>query len=519
MAWKVVCCNIHIGHSGYDHYDGRMKKVPGGFSPVIALDRKSAKPLHRQIYDSFRATIVAGDLQPGQRIPSSRALALELGISRIPVLGAYDQLLAEGYFETRHGAGTFVSRSLPDQLTSCEYRNPALGENLSGPRIISKRASLLPVRSDAPWAVGSGPFSVGQLAFDHFPVQIWSDLVVRHARKVTARSLNYSGPMGSRAFRETIATYLRTSRAVHCQARQIMVVSGSQQALDLSARVLLDPGSPVWVEEPGYDLMRCALTLAGCKLIPVPVDDEGLDVAAGIRLSRKAGAAYVTPSHQFPLGVTMSASRRLQLLDWAHNSGAWIVEDDYDSEYRYESMPIASLQGLDHGSRVIYIGTFSKTLFPSLRLGYIVIPLDLVERFVETRRSSDICPPRFNQAVLAEFMEQGHFARHIRKTRLIYSQRRAALVAAIQREFGSRLKILGDEAGMHLAVTLPAGIPDQEIAALAAAESLWLWPLSASYVRKPARQGFILGFGSTNASDIPRAVRRLKQVLRSHAKW
>jgi GntR family transcriptional regulator/MocR family aminotransferase len=491
-----------------------VKHVPGGgVSPVIAIDRKAAKPLHRQIYDAYRATIVSRALQAGQQIPSTRVLASELGISRIPVLNAYAQLLAEGYFESRVGAGTFVSSSLPDQLTSCEYPAEGKAQARSAPPVVSRGAALLPARESSPWVYGAGAFSLGQLAFDHFPFQAWSNLVARHGRRVRVSSLNYSDPMGSRDFRETIAAYLRTARAVHCDARQIMVVSGSQQALDISARVLLDPGSRVWIEEPSYELMRYALILAGCRLIPVPVDDEGLDVAAGIRRHRKAKAAYVTPSHQFPLGVTMSASRRMQLLDWAQKSDSWIIEDDYDSEYRYQNMPIASLQGLDHNSRVIYIGTFSKTLFPSLRLGYMVIPADLVDRFVAVRRAIDLFPPYLYQSVLMDFMNEGHFSRHVRKTRLLYSERRGALVDAIRNEFGPRLEIIGAEAGMHLVVTLPAGLKDREISARAASQNLWLWPLSTAYLGEPKRQGFILGFGSTKAADMPDAVSRLHKVL------
>ncbi len=491
-----------------------MSRTTGAYSPVITLDRKAAKPLHRQIYDAYRARIIGRDLQPGQQVPSSRALAAELGVSRIPVLDAYSQLLAEGYFESRRGAGTFVSSDLPEQLIACEshieqsFKDP-------GPRITSRGSSLLLSHERAPWVVGSGAFSVGQLAFDHFPFQIWSNLVSRRARKVRASSLNYGDPMGSLEFRKTLATYLRTARAVQCEADQIILVSGSQQALDLSARVLLNPESTVWMEEPGYELARSALTLAGSKLIPVPVDGEGLDVSAGIRVCPNASAAYVTPSHQFPLGVVMSASRRLQLLDWAHNSGSWIMEDDYDSEYRYESMPIASLQGMDHGSRVIYIGTFSKILFPSLRMGYVVVPPDLVSRFVAVRRIMDICPSHFYQAILGDFMDQGHFARHIRKTRLLYAERRDALADSLRKEFGDRLEIVGAEAGMHLTVTLPRGTRDYDIAVQAAARRLWLWPLSTSFMGKTRRQGFILGFGGTKAAEMPDKVRQLKEVLAS----
>ena len=506
--------NSHLDQFRYDHYDETMKTNSGGFSPVIAVDRKAAKPLHRQIYDAYRVRILGRSLRAGQQIPSSRMLAADLGISRIPVLGAYAQLLAEGYFESRVGAGTFVSSSLPDQWTSVNDLAAGSEAAQSGPRVLSRASEFLAGRERVPWTYGSGAFSVGQLAFDHFPFQAWSNLVARHARKVRASALNYSDPMGSKDLRETIATYVRTSRAVHCEARQIMIVSGSQQALDLSARVLLDPKSPVWIEDPGYELMRHAFAMACCQLIPVPVDAEGMNVAAGIQRCRKARAAYVTPSHQYPLGVTMSASRRLQLLDWAHNTGAWIIEDDYDSEYRYQSMPIASLQGLDRGSRVIYIGTFSKTLFPSLRLGYMVIPADLIDRFAAVRRAADLCPPHLHQAAVADFINEGHFARHIRKTRLVYSERRSALVDALHGEFGARLEILGAEAGMHLVMTLPTKSNDRQISARAARENLWLWPLSTAYLGNHVRQGLILGFGSTKATEMPAAVSRLSKVLR-----
>ena len=483
----------------------------GALLPMIAVERNGARPLHRQVYDAFRAMILKRALQPGQQIPSTRTLADELGISRIPVLGAYAQLLAEGYLESRQGAGTFVTASLPDAPPG--IRPLAANAGAGAIAVASSRASRRVPPDRLPWHTGAGAFSVGQLAYDHFPFRVWSDLVARHARIVSAASMNYPDAMGWLPFREVIATYLRTSRALHCDASQIMVVNGSQQALDLAARVLLDPKSPVWVEEPGYEFLRYALALLGCRPVPVPVDREGLNVAAGIRKCRKARAAFVTPSHQYPLGVTMSAARRLQLLEWAHRAGAWIVEDDYDSEYRYESMPIASLQGLDGGCRVIYIGTFSKTLFPALRLGYLVIPPGLVNRFLAVRRACDLCPPQLYQSVLADFISQGHFARHVRKTRLLYAERRGALVAALQAEFGSELEILGAEAGMHLVMTLPAGSRDEDIAMRAAREGLWLWPLSTAYVGAKARQGFILGFGSTKAADMLRQVRRLRRVV------
>jgi GntR family transcriptional regulator/MocR family aminotransferase len=493
-----------------------MKRVSSGLSPVLAVDRKAAKPLHRQIYDGYRDMIVSRNLRAGQQIPSTRSLASELKISRIPVLTAYAQLLAEGYFEARAGSGTFVCSSLPDQLAPREPGTVRTIDVRSGSRPVAKRALLLPSYANVPWLRGLGAFGVGQAAYEQFPAQIWSSLVTRHCRNSHARALHYGSPLGFEPLREAICAYLRTSRAVRCDAQQVMVVSGSQQALEISARVLLDAGSAVWVEEPGYWLTKHVLTASGCRLIPVPVDAEGLNVAAGIKRWRKARAAFITPSHQYPLGVTMSASRRLQLVDWAQRSGSWIIEDDYDSEYRYENMPIASLQGLDQNSRVVYIGTFSKTLFPSLRLGYAVVPVDLVERFTAVRNALDVSPPYLYQAVLNDFMREGHFARHIRRMRVLYGERRTTLVESIAKEFGSALEVLGSQAGMHLAVTLPKGFRDQGLATSAARKGLWLYPLSPAYVGENSRQGFILGFGNTPATGIPQAVRQMKSVLAAH---
>ena len=449
-------------------------------------------------------------------MPSSRSLALELNISRLTVLTAYSQLLAEGYFEARSGSGTFVSSSLPEQWISIQRQHAAAPAGMrSGRRLVSGRSAALPDFTGRPWQDKWGPFIVGQVAFDHFPVEVWSRLVNRHVRNACVNSFHYGDPMGSHTLRSTIAGYLRTTRAVNCDASQVMIVSGSQQGLELSARVLLDPGDEVWVEEPGYGAARSVFALAGCRLVPVPVDVEGLEVSAGVKLSRNARVVFVTPSHQFPLGVTMSAPRRLQLLEWAHRSGAWIIEDDYDSEYRYESMPIASLQGLDRNARVIYVGTLSKTLFPSLRLGYIVIPPDLVGRFLTVRYSMDLCAPNLYQSVLTDFIAEGHFARHIRRTRLLYSERRNVLVDAIRSEFGTSMEVVGADAGMHLAVTLPKGMRDGPISKVAARQDLWLWALSSCYLQKAACQGFILGFGSTTPSQIPHAVRRLREVIDS----
>jgi GntR family transcriptional regulator/MocR family aminotransferase len=479
----------------------------------MIVDRKAENPLHKQIYDGFRAAILRRELRPGQRIPSSRELAAELRVSRFPVLNAYSQLLAEGYFESRVGAGTFVSGSLPEQRMSVAVPTAASAETPSGPRPVARRSFLYPTFHHHPAVRGWGAFGVHQPALDQFPFQTWSSLVARHSRNPHANAIHHVDPLGTERFRVAIADYLRTARGVKCDVSQIMIVSGSQQALDITARVLFDPGDPVWIEEPGYRLQRSVLAAAGCRIIPIPVDAEGMDVAAGIRTRRKARAAFVTPSHQYPLGSTMSASRRLQLLNWAQHAGAWIVEDDYDSEYRYESLPIASLHGLDVNARVIYIGTFSKVLFASLRLGYLVIPPDLVDRFTAVRHVMDIFPPYLYQEVLADFINEGHFTRHIRKMRQVYGEKRTALVESLRAEFGSGLEIHGAEAGMHLAATWQQSLPDVEIAARAARERLWLWPLSPSYLGEKSRTGFVLGFGSTPKDLIPQNVRHLRAIL------
>ncbi|HEU4484482.1 MAG TPA: PLP-dependent aminotransferase family protein, partial [Povalibacter sp.] len=359
-----------------------MDKIATALIPLISVDRSADRPLHRQIYDAFRAAILRGDLRSAQQVPSTRVLARELGVSRIPVVGAYEELLSEGYFESRTGSGTFVSRSLPEKLTMCEpgtSRSPAVQPHT---RSGSQRSDALVPLDNSPWLLGKGAFSVGQLAYEHFPIQVWSRLLARQARSLRTTSLQY-GPSGGRMdLRATLANYLRSARGVRCEPEQIFVVSGSQQALQIAALALLDPGDKVWMEEPGYWLAQRVFALAGARIVPVPVDAEGMDVAAGIALARKARMAFVTPSHQFPLGATMSLPRRLQLIDWARSNDAWVIEDDYDSEYRYQSRPIASLQGLDPQARVIYVGTFSKVLFPSLRIGYMVVPHDLLSRFL-----------------------------------------------------------------------------------------------------------------------------------------
>lgn len=490
-----------------------MKKVSSAIVPIITVDRKAPRPLYRQVYDGYRSAILDGTLRAGQKVPSTRLLAEELDISRIPILSAYAQLIAEGYFESRSGAGTVVSCSLSEQVSVPQPPASNVAKPLDRTRAPSSIELLPDSVKRGTWQRARGAFCPGQVSFDDFPLQVWNRLVTRHGRLTQAKTLNYEDPMGLRDLREAIAVYLRTARGVRCDAERIMIVNGSQQALAITARVLLSGGDSVWMEEPGYTFARSIFKLSGCHVVPVRVDEDGLDVTHGMAKCRKARAALVTPSHQYPLGVTMSASRRLQLLDWAETAGAWIIEDDYDSEFRYDSMPIASLQGLDSNSRVVYIGTFSKVVFPSLRLGYLVIPADLVNEFLTVRFVMDFGSASFHQAVLADFIREGHFSRHIRRMRSLYSERRGVLLETLRKELDENGEVTGAEAGMHLTLTLD-GICDREIAIRAAQQNLWLTPLSSSYTGSAPRQGFILGFGSAEVERMPRAVRTLQSLLK-----
>src|SRR3984957_11098179 len=509
-----------------------MKRVAATFQPPLALVPRAKSPLYRQAYDWFRQAILDGRLRPGQRVPSTRNLAADLKISRIPVLAAYEQLQAEGYFETFTGAGTCVARSIPDEISKATPSTTAqLSTSRNSARTSSRAnpATAAPSKSQAPrrishraiamrtppqsWLDTVGAFRVSLPALDHFPVEVWSKLVNRHSRRQPRSAMAYGNAMGYLPFREAVAEYLGAMRAVRCDASQILVTTGSQQALQLSAQVLLDEDDRVWIEEPGYHGARHALMTAGARLVPVPVDREGLQVQEGIRRARNARAVYITPSHQYPLGVPMSAARRMLLLQWAARRGAWIIEDDYDSEYRFGARPIASLQGLDTSDRVIYAGTFNKVVFPSLRLGYVVVPRDLVESLTTARDATDVFSSTLYQAVMTDFICDGHFARHIRRMRILYAQRRQALVDAIAEILPGKLEVVGAEAGMHLVALLQRGVSDVGIAKKAAQLGIAAQPLSSCCSKPPARGGLILGYGGADARQIEDGVRKLASCI------
>jgi GntR family transcriptional regulator/MocR family aminotransferase len=472
----------------------------------LPLDRSSIRPIHRQIYDGLRRAILDARLSPGQRVPSTRALAQDLGVSRLPVLTAYDQLLHEGYLEGRIGSGTFVSAAIPDDLL-------APPQSLGGgapPARVPRGIRAAPRPRDEG---GLGPFRMSLPALDRFPHSAWARLVARRARALRPSDMAYGDPAGLVPLRVAVAEHLRAARAVRCEVEQVLIVSGSQAAARLAATVLLGPDDRVAMEEPGSPLIRAALGAEGAEVVPIPVDEEGLNVTALQRRAARVRAVYVTPSHQYPLGTSMTAARRLALLEWAHREDAWLMEDDYDSEYRYVSRPLGALQGMDAHGRVIYIGTFSKVLFPALRVGYLVVPHALRRRFVDARETFDLFSPTLYQLALADFLGEGHFARHIRRMRGVYRARRDALLTGLARHCAGRLSVLNADAGLHVAVLLADGLEDGDVVRRMAARELTATPLSSCYAAAGGPSGLLLGFGGSSERRLLEATRVLGQVL------
>jgi GntR family transcriptional regulator / MocR family aminotransferase len=480
----------------------------------VSLDASSVEPLHRQLYDRLRTGILAGQLSAGARLPSTRTLAVELGVSRTTVVTAFENLLAEGYLEGKVGSGTYVAGSLPEEVLGVRARPAGPRLPLSG-RGLSRRGTLLATtRTTAVKDTGTPrAFRPGVPALDEFPYVVWRRISGSVWRRPSGALLGYGDPAGYWPLRREISAHLATARAVRCDPEQVIVVSGSQQALDLASRVLLDPGDAVWIEDPGYMGARGALAGSGARLVPVPVDEEGLVVAAGIQREPGARLACVTPSHQYPLGVTMSLARRLELLGWAERSGAWVIEDDYDSEYRYTGRPLEALQGLDAEGRIVYVGTFSKVLFPALRLGYLVVPPDLTDAFTAARELVDRHPPTVEQAVLAEFIASGHFGRHLRRMRALYAARQEVLLQEISQHLSGLLDASPAGSGMHLVGWLPAGTDDKKASRQAAQQGVEAPPISLYRTHENFRGGLMLGYAAVDEARSRDGVRRLARAL------
>lgn len=481
---------------------------------MIAVDRAAQTPMHRQVFDQIRDAILGGRLAPGRRLPSSRALADEIGVSRNTVLAAYDQLFAEGYTEGQVGSGTTVSRVLPEDVLAARAakRPPAGGE---GAGLSNAGRALMGSKPRVQRGASNNTFRPGLPEISRFPWNHWSRMVAKFWRKPPRHLVSYGEPGGFMPLRISIADYLRAVRGLACDAEQVIVTAGAQQAIDLAARALLDRGDKVWIEEPGYAGIKGVLTAAGAELVPVPVDNDGLVVRAGRAQAPGARMAVVTPSHQYPLGAVMSLGRRLELLEWATEHNAWILEDDYDSEYRYSGRPLSALQGLDTSGRVIYVGTFSKVLFPAIRLGYMVVPPGLAEPMIRIRRSLDDQTAISMQPVLSEFIETGHFAAHIRRMRTLYAERQSVLVREITKRLSDVLDVAPDEAGMHLVARIrpSCDVSDSEIAAKAVHAGLTLYPLSDFYIGPPTQNGLVLGYAGIEEREICTGVERLARLF------
>ncbi|MGM0559528.1 MAG: PLP-dependent aminotransferase family protein [Pseudomonadota bacterium] len=504
------------------------RKVSRARLVALSLERgPSAPPLHIQIYSQLRQAVLDGRLAADTRLPSSRLLAEESGCSRNTVLSAYEQLAAEGYIIAQVGAGSYVSRVLPEDLQP-QGSTQALASSPQAHRLapegpaLPQRARMIldEAKEQRPAGLPAfAPFSVGAPDGRHFPFDVWGRLAGRFWRAPDPLLLKQGDPAGLPELRQAIADYLGGVRSLKVDPEQIFITSGSQQALTWACHLLLDPGDRVWIEDPGYGGFRAPLLAAGAEPSPVSVDGEGFCVEEALA-GPSARLAVMAPARQFPTGATLSLARRLELLRWARANDGWIVEDDYDSEYRYAGRPLSPLQSLGEGAeRVLYIGSFSKVLFSGIRLGYLVVPPELVEPLRRLRRAIEDHPPLAMQPVLAAFMREGHFAAHVRRMRLIYAKRQACLRQLCAKRLPEEVRLEGLDAGLHLVARLPAGLAgrDQAVAASARARGLMIQALS-SYCLEPERrtgqQGLLLGFAATARSEMPWAVRELASALK-----
>jgi len=474
------------------------------------LDRGSALPLSRQLATALRRAIAEGSFGAGARLPSTRALAAELGLARSTVVTVFEQLAAEGYIAARPGSGYFVPEALID-IDDRARGNAGVGAGASRP--ISRQAGLLAGLAAPPPKLPR-PFDLGHAEIDGRFIATWKRLAARALSGRSRLSWSYGDPQGEAGLRQAIAEYLAAARGVRCRPEQLVVTAGTQQGLSLAARVLLDPGDTAWVEDPCYRSAVDILRAAEARIVPLPVDQHGLDITAAAReQSDPPRLVYTTPSRQYPLGMAMPLARRMALLAWAETAGAWIIEDDYESEFQQPARMLPSLQGLDRAGRVIYLGTFSKLLFPSLRLGYAVLPEDLVRPFTAARHLADRQSSGLLQAIMTDFILDGHFARHLRRMRSLYAERQDFLVEQVARRLGGLLDIGPRESGMYLVAWLPPDRSDRAAAAALAAAGISALPLSALTLATARPPGLVLGYTGHGEAAMARAVERMVAVL------
>ena len=463
-------------------------------SELAKRSKSSTLPLHRQVYEALRKTLLDGHLVAGERLPSSRDLAQDLCVSRNTIITALDQLTVEGYLTSRTGSGTYVSGSVPRVSPRVRLHTavapPALSQR--GLELAGKyTASRLEVQ----------PFTQAIPDFSAFPTALWQRLQNKHWRMSYPDMLDYSSGGGYAPLRRAVADYLRVFRSVQLDADQVIITSGTQQSIGLCAHLLADHGDAIWIEDPAYWGAVQALTAAGLRLHPVAVDDQGIAPTPADEVARPR-LMYVTPSHQYPTGAVMSLARRQQLLQHARQHGAWILEDDYDSEFRFSGPPVSSLEGLDKDDRVLYMGTFSKVLYPGLKLGYLVVPKALVEVFQQVHYDLNRPGQMPLQAALAEFIEMGHFAAALRKARVSYAQRRQSLLDGLKPCLGEHASITGAEQGLHLCVRLPQTLDDQALAQHIGHQGLHVRALSAYCLARQDARGLVIGYGYATLTHI-----------------
>ncbi|AXY76340.1 PLP-dependent aminotransferase family protein [Paraflavitalea soli] len=489
------------------------KESPEIILAGIKLSRQLATPLYLQLYEQLRAMILAGRLRPGDRLPPGRNLAKELGVARVIVSQAYEQLVMEGYVTGKTGAGTFVAEKLPDHLLNAT-RNGQVPSKATAPPV--KPLAARPAENAQTGSrIEAVPFQVGMPALDQFPYKLWQQSGNQVLKNFKQAHLGYEDTLGCWNLRKAIAAYLRIARAVTCEAEQVIVVTGSQQGLNLVVECLLNKGDKVWMEDPGYHGARIAFTNAGVIPCPIPIEADGLNVAHGVQHFPDAKLAYVTPSHQFPMGCTLSHGKREQLLDWARQQQSWILEDDYDSEFRYEGRPLPSLQGMDTGGRVIYSGTFSKVLFPGLRLAYIVLPtVQMVNEFKRVKDNQDRQSPVMEQLILCDFMEGGYFLRHIRKMRLLYAERQQQLLHLLQTHLKDQLRVSVAPSGMHVLCWLPEDIDMTKFKEAIQKERLAIAFVSYFTIQYKLSPAIMLGFTAYTKYKMKVGVEKLVLCLR-----
>ncbi len=477
---------------------------------LLPIDDASDTPLHRQVYQGLRDAIVQGRLLPGSRIPSTRRMAGYLAVSRTTVLAAFEQLVAEGFLVGTVGSGSRVSRHIPLPAAPVQAGSAQSAGSLADLSRCGRSVVELP-RPDRRTSQGPRAFRTGQPPVDGFPREVWRRLASRCHRRLTTADLYHGPAQGLRRLRDAIVT-LAIARGIRCESENVLVMASAQECMELTCRLLLDPGDEAWFEDPGWSGGHAALLAAGARVVPVPVDEAGLEVETGIAAAPRAKLSYVTPSHQYPTGVTMSVDRRRMLLEWAAARAAWILEDDYDSEFRYSDRPLPALKSSDPTDRVIYVGTFNKTLFPALRLAYLILPDRLVDGFVRVRATGGQHPPTIDQAVLADFIAEGHYARHLTRVRALGRERRDALVSAARRH--ATLELRHTDTGLHAVGWLAPGADDLLISATALQHGVDASALSAYYLGPCPRPGLVLGYGSLTPRQIVEGMDALARALR-----